>query len=306
APDFYGYDDFAFSVSDGKSAPAAERVYITINGVNDAPTAAPQSVATNEDAPAPVVLSGSDVEGVPLIYAVVTGPAHGTLSGTAPNLVYTPAANYNGPDGFTFRTSDGNLSSAVAAVSLVVNAVNDAPVANPQTLATNEDAAKALTLTGSDVDGDALTYMLITAPQHGSLTGTVPNLVYTPAPNYNGPDGFTFVVFDGKAQSATATVSFNVNSVNDAPTAAADSASVVRNSSANNIAVLSNDGDVDGDALTITSVTKPANGATSVAPGGKSVSYTPNKNYRGTEVFSYTVSDGRGGTANASVTVTVR
>ena len=70
--------------------------------------------------------------------------------------------------------------------------------------------------------------------------------------------------------------------------------------------MLSNDGDVDGDAMTVTAVTKPANGSTSVAPGGKSVSYTPNKNYRGTEVFTYTVGDGRGGTATANVTVTVK
>ncbi|HJQ31564.1 MAG TPA: Ig-like domain-containing protein [Pyrinomonadaceae bacterium] len=306
AANYSGPDSFTYVASDPQAQGPAATVSINVASVNDAPVANSQSVALAEDSTATVVLSGSDVEGDALSYAVVTGPAHGTLTGTAPNLVYTPAADYNGPDGFTFRTSDGQLSSAVATVSLNVNAVNDAPVANPQTLAGVEDAAKALTLTGSDVDGDALTYMLITAPQHGSLTGTVPNLVYTPAANYNGPDSFTFVVYDGQAQSQTATVNVNVASVNDAPTAVADTASVVRNSSANNIAVLSNDGDVDGDALTITSVTKPANGTTSVAPGGKSVTYTPNKNYRGTEVFTYTVGDGRGGTATANVTVTVK
>jgi hypothetical protein len=148
--------------------------------------------------------------------------------------------------------------------------------------------------------------MLITTPQHGSLTGTMPNLVYTPAPNYNGPDSFTFVVYDGKAQSATATVAFNVAAVNDAPVAVANTATVVKNSSAVNLAVLSNDSDVDGDALTITSVTQPANGSVSIAPGGKSVNYTPRRNFRGNDLFSYTVGDGRGGTATASVTVTVK
>jgi hypothetical protein len=70
--------------------------------------------------------------------------------------------------------------------------------------------------------------------------------------------------------------------------------------------VLSNDSDVDGDALTITSVTQPANGTVSIATGGKSVNYKPRQSYRGNDVFYYTVSDGRGGTATAPVTVTVK
>jgi hypothetical protein len=306
APDFYGYDDFAFSVSDGKSTPGAERVYITVNGVNDAPTAAPQSVTTNEDNAKLVFLYYSDPDGNPMTVTVVSGPSHGSLSGSGSTLTYTPAANYNGPDGFTFKVNDGAVDSNVAAVDITVNSVNDAPSSSNLTFTTNEDAAEPVTLTAADVDGDPLTYMLVTAPQHGSLSGTVPNLVYTPAPDYYGPDSFTFVVFDGKTQSANATVTFNVAAVNDAPAAVADAASVVRNSSAVGISVLANDRDVDGDALTVTSVTKPANGSTSVAPGGKSVNYTPNRNYRGTEVFSYTVGDGRGGTATATVTVTVK
>jgi Bacterial Ig domain len=305
-PNYNGPDSFSFRAYDGKAWSATVTVTINVSAVNDAPAANPQSVALGEDASGTVVLSGSDVDGDAVSYAVVGAPAHGSLSGTAPNLVYTPAPNYNGPDSFTFRVSDGSLSSAPATVSLSVNAVNDAPTANGQAVATNEDASKPFTLTGSDVDGDALTYMLVTVPQHGSLSGTVPNLVYTPAANYNGPDGFTFVVYDGRAQSASATVTISVASVNDAPVAVGDAASVAKNSSAVNIAVLSNDGDADGDALTVTSVTQPPNGTVSVAAGGKSVSYTPRRNYRGNDVFYYTVGDGRGGTATAAVTVTVK
>ncbi|HEX6184705.1 MAG TPA: Ig-like domain-containing protein [Pyrinomonadaceae bacterium] len=303
---YNGPDSFIFRVHDGKAWSEAVTVTINVAAVNDAPAANAQTAATSEDAAVAVVLSASDVDGDALGYTVVGAPAHGTLSGAAPNLVYTPAPNYNGPDSFGFKVNDGKADSNVATVSVVVNAVNDAPVANGQPLATNEDSAVAVTLTASDVDGDALTYMLITTPQHGSLTGTVPNLIYTPAPNYSGPDSFSFVVYDGKAQSATATVTFNVAAVNDAPVAVADVTSVFKNASAVNLALLSNDSDVDGDALTITSVTQPANGSVTIAPDGKSVNYTPRKNYRGNDLFYYTVGDGRGGTATASVTVTVK
>jgi hypothetical protein len=306
APNYNGPDSFTFKTGDGTAQSAAATINVSVAAVNDAPAASSQSIALGEDSPATVVLSGSDVDGDAVGYTVVSAPAHGSLSGTAPNLVYTPAPNYNGPDGFTFKTSDGSLNSAVATVSLAVNAVNDAPVANGQTLTTNEDSSASLTLTASDVDGDPLTYMLIAVPQHGSLSGTAPNLVYTPAANYYGADSFTFVVYDGTAQSATATVNVNVASVNDAPTAVADGVAVTRNSSANSIAVLSNDRDVDGDALSVKSVTQPGNGSVTVAAGGKSVLYTPQRNFRGNDLFSYTVGDGRGGTATASVTVTVR
>ena len=70
-------------------------------------------------------------------------PAHGTLSGTAPNLTYTPAANYNGADSFTFKVNDGTVDSAAATVSITVTAVNDAPVADAQSVTTAEDTATA-------------------------------------------------------------------------------------------------------------------------------------------------------------------
>ena len=88
--------------------------------------------------------------------------------------------------------------------------VNDAPVVDAQSLTTNEDTAKAITLAASDVDGDSLTY-IITGPSHGMLSGTAPNLTYTPAANYHGPDTFTFKVNDGTVDSAAATVSITVS-----------------------------------------------------------------------------------------------
>jgi hypothetical protein len=92
-------------------------------------------------------------------------------------------------------------------VSITVTAVNDPPTANPQAVSTPRDTAKAITLTGSDPDGNPLTYAIGTPPAHGALTGTPPNVTYTPAAGYVGPDSFTFTVNDGTVTSAPATVS---------------------------------------------------------------------------------------------------
>ena len=130
---------------------------------------------------------GSDADGNNLTFAVVSGPSNGTLgsigsvscTGTAPktcsaDVTYTPALNYNGSDSFTFKVNDGTLDSANATVSITVNAVNDAPVANAQSVSTNEDTAKTITLSGSDADGNALTFLSPRAPATGRWVRLAP------------------------------------------------------------------------------------------------------------------------------------
>ncbi len=111
-----------------------------------------QSVTTNEDAAAPIVLGASDPDGDTMAFTLLSAPAHGTLTGTAPSLTYTPEANFSGPDGFTFRVADTLVSSNVATVSITVLPMNDAPVANDQSVATDEDAALPILLTASDIE----------------------------------------------------------------------------------------------------------------------------------------------------------
>jgi hypothetical protein len=170
----------------------------------------PQAVTTPEDTARAITLTASDIDFDSLTYSIVTGPAHGALTGTPPDVTYTPAANYNGPDSFSFRAWDGQAFSAPATVSITVTAVNDPPVANPQSVTTPENTAVAITLTGSDPEGSPLSYAIGTGPAHGSLTGTPPSVTYTPSTGYLGPDSFTFTVNDGTATSAPATVSITV------------------------------------------------------------------------------------------------
>lgn len=216
---FYGADSFTYTISDGRGGAATATVSITVNAVNDAPIAMGQSLTTLEDIALAITLTGTDVEGSALTGTIVTPPAHGTLSGGGANLVYTPTANYSGPDSFTFKVNDGSVDSAPATVSITVNPVNDGPVANPQSLTTAYNTPVAVTLAGSDADGDALTFSVVSSPANGTLSGVLPNLVYTPATGSTGTVSLTFKVSDGALESATTTVTITVQAPVAAPAA---------------------------------------------------------------------------------------
>jgi len=148
---------------------------------------------------------------------------------------FVPDSDFNGTATLTYRAWDGTsgtagemadttvngggsaFSSGMANASVVVTPVNDAPVANAQSVTTVEDTAKTIILAGTDVDGSPLTYAVLTQPSQGTLSGTAPNLTYTPNPNANGGDSFTFQVKNGLLDSQVATVSITINPVNDAP-----------------------------------------------------------------------------------------
>ena len=214
---YYGADSFSFKVNDGELDSAEATVSITVGGINDPPVANDQSLTTDEDTAKAITLTASDQENDPLTYAVLSGPVHGTLSGSMPNLTYTPDANYYGPDAITFKARDGQADSNVATVIITVISVNDVPLADAQSLNTNEDTPLAITLTGSDIENSSLTYAVTIDPLHGTLSGMAPNITYTPSLNYSGADSFKFRVNDGELDSVEATISITVDAVNDAP-----------------------------------------------------------------------------------------
>ena len=315
AVNYNGPDGFTFTVNDGSLDSPSATVSITITAVNDPPVANNQSVGTAEDTPLAITLTATDVDGNPLTYGIANPPAHGTLSGTAPNVTYTPAATYNGPDSFTFTANDGALDSNVATVSVTVSNINNAPVANDQSVTSDEDIAKAITLAATDVDGNPLTYGIVTLPAHGTLSGTAPNMTYTPSTNYNGPDSFTFKANDGFLDSNEATVSITVTAANDAPVA--DPQSVSTPEDAPKTIILSAN-DLDNVSLTFTIVNLPAHGTLSaVVPdpctpdggGGylctATVTYTPTSNYNGSDSFTFKANDGTSDSNTASVSVGV-
>jgi large repetitive protein len=218
---------------------SAERTFtITVTRANHAPTAADQSVSTAEDTAKTITLTGGDPDGDSLSFSIVSGPQHGSLgaigavscsgspSACSAEVQYTPAANYNGPDSFTFKTNDGHLDSTTnGTISITVTPVNDAPVAADDSYPAREDAtlpvsaAQGVLANDSDPDGDALQATVVSLPAHGLLTLNPidGSFAYTPAPDFNGPDSFTYKASDGTATSNVATVTLAVAAVNDAP-----------------------------------------------------------------------------------------
>jgi hypothetical protein len=300
AANYTGAASFTFKANDGIIDSAPATVTITVTAVNDAPVATAQSVSTAKNTAKPITLAGTDVDGNPLTYATVTTPAHGTLSGTAPGVTYTPTNNYVGPDSFTFKANDGTLDSAAATVTITVTVSNAAPVATAQNVTTAEDTAKAITLQATDADGNPLTYAIITQPAHGTLSGAAPGVIYTPAANFSGVDGFTFKANDGLIDSAPATVAITVTAVNDAPVATAQNVSTAIDTAK---AITLQAADAEGGSLTYSTLTQPAHGTLSgTAPN---VTYTPTAGYTGADSFTFKANDGTLDSAAATVTITV-
>jgi len=278
---FSGPDSFTFKVNDGTTDSALTTLAITVTPVNDPP------VANN----------------IEITYSIVTQPSNGTLSGTEPNMTYTPNTNFHGLDGFTFKVSDGKMNSIPSAVSLVVTPTDDPPVANSDNVTVPEDSLSHILLTGSDPDGDPLTYTVLRAPIHGKLSGTAPSLTYTPDPNFSWLDSFTFRVNDGKTDSVPATIYVSVAAANDPPTAKDDKIKIKEDTPAT-IDVLANDIDVDNELLTVSEIKQGKGGSVTTNKDG-TLTYTPKANFYGTDTFTYTVMDRAGETDTATVTIEV-
>ena len=292
----------------------------TLMILNRAPLANNDAYTTAEDTAltifAPGVLSNdTDPDGNSLIVVPLSGPTHGTLTLNANgSFAYAPAANFYGTDSFTYRASDGDLLSGVATVILTVTPVNDPPVAQPDRYTINEDTVLAVNAPGvlgndSDIDGDVLSAALVNGPSHGAVTlNSDGSFNYTPATNFHGVDSFTYRANDGQTNSGNATVTITVNPVNDAPVAVNDDQYITLEDTKLDVpavsGVLTNDFDVDGDALTAILASTPTNGVLALNASGAFV-YLPNTNFHGTDYFTYRVTDGFATSEVATVTITV-
>jgi hypothetical protein len=213
---FAGTDSFTFTVSNktNKSTPAT----VTLNVAAGTPTAKAQTVSTAHATAAAITLTGADPDSpsLPLTFAVVASPANGALSGlntTTGAVTYTPNANFQGTDSFTFTVSNGTNTSAPATVTLKV--APGTPIANAQTVSVVVSTPIKITLTGSDPDVPSLTltFAIATGPTHGvlgSLNTATGVVTYTPNAKYSGTDSFTFTVSNGTNKSAPATVTLNI------------------------------------------------------------------------------------------------
>ncbi|BCD99391.1 hypothetical protein MARGE09_P3593 [Marinagarivorans cellulosilyticus] len=281
---------------------------------NQAPVASNANLAVTEDTATAATLGVSDADNDTLTYTITSNPSNGVLSGTAPNLTYTPADNFNGSDSFSFSANDGTFDSNIATVSITVSAVNDAPVATADSATTGEDSSVIVDVLANDSDIDsslnATSVAIVSAPSQGStsINSTTGAITYTPTANSNGSDSFTYTVNDAEgATSNSATVSITITAANDAPVATADSTTTDEDTSVL-VDVLANDSDIDSalNAASVAIVSAPSQGNTSINTTTGAITYTPTANSNGSDSFTYTVNDAEGATSNtATVSIAI-
>jgi VCBS repeat-containing protein len=315
---FSGVDTFTYRANDGDTNSNLATVTITVVGTNDAPIARDDQYSTPEDTvlviAAPGVLANdSDPDGDVLATVIASLPANGwlilNLNG---GFTYTPNTNFSGVDSFTYRASDGSITSQVATVTITVVGANDPPVARDDHYTTPEDTSLVVVAPGvlandSDPDGNILSTLLPTTPIHGTLVLNVDgDFTYTPQADFHGVDVFTYRASDGITNSEIATVTITVVGTNDAPVAQNDQYTTPENTVlvVTALGVLTNDNDVDGDVITAILAGSPTNGLLTLSSNG-GFTYTPNTNFNGLDSFTYRANDGQTDSGLATVTINV-
>ncbi|MEE3232955.1 MAG: Ig-like domain-containing protein [Candidatus Latescibacterota bacterium] len=288
---FNGTDSFTWKFSDGIIASAIGTVSITVTAVdNDAPTATSKSVSGDEDKVQTIVISGSDPDGDNLRYIFSAYPSNGSVSLSGNTVTYTPSQNFNGSDSFSFYVSDGNLNSSNATVSITVNAVDDIPEAESQTVTVTSGVPKTIILSGVDIEGNALSYEIVkrSNPSAGDIFLSGNQVIYTPNENFVGSESFTFVVSDGTLTSKEGVVSILTDPDNSYVPQAISQVVKVNEDTDQSIVLFGSD--LDGNVLTYALSNNPLHGV--VVLKGNTITYRPALNFSGMDSLFFTVSDG--------------
>jgi VCBS repeat-containing protein len=317
-PNYNGPDVFTYQVCDTDGDCATATVTVTVNPVDDIPVAVNDVNTTNEDVPVNGNVSTNDTPSGDCantwsLVGTDGGAAHGSVTmNTDGTYTYTPDANYNGTDVFTYKLCDCDGDCPTATVTITINPVNDVPVAVNDVNTTNEDnPVNGNAATNDTPSGDcANTWSLVGADggaAHGSVTmnanGTY---TYTPDANYNGTDVFTYKLCDCEGDCSTATVTITVNPVNDVPVAVND---VITTNEDNPVTGNAATNDTpSGDCANTWSLVGTNGGAahgTVTMNTNGTYTYTPAANYNGTDVFNYKLCDCEGDCSTATVTITI-
>ncbi|WP_417258747.1 cadherin-like domain-containing protein [Celeribacter sp.] len=309
APDYNGPVTIDYTVVDGQGGEDDGQAVISVGAVNDAPVANDDEDTTLEDTAITVDLIGNDTDpdGDTLTVINATVPAdQGTLVDNGDGTVtFTPAPDFNGEATISYEISDGNGGTDTGVHTVNVTPVDDAPVTEDDTATTPEDTAVTIDVLDNDTDpdGQPLTISDATVPADQGTVEIVGNeLVFTPAPDFNGPATITYTAQDPDGNETPGTVTVDVTPVNDAPDAVDDTASTDFNTAVT-IDVLDNDTDVDGDDLKVVAATSP-DGTVDINADG-TITFTPTDGFEGETTITYTIEDDGGLQDTAEVTVTV-
>ncbi|MFT5526162.1 MAG: hypothetical protein ACI9HK_004135 [Pirellulaceae bacterium] len=314
---FNGNDQFRYTLSDGFGGTDTATVQVSISAVNDSPVGNNDTRSTNEDeqldlTAANLLQNDTDIDGNQLVLSGVAGTDVQLFgAGNSAFVRYTPADNFFGTHSFTYTLSDGNSGTATATVTVNVSSVNDPPTLGNDSATVLEDStANPILVLANDSfapdTGESLSILSATTPSHGSVSIFATTIHYTPIADFAGNDSFGYTVSDGIGGTESATVSVTVSGINDPPTASDDNFTVAINNT-DSLDVTANDSILpdSGETFILLSVTSPSQGGAAVISGDE-VIYTPPTDYSGPEQFSYTVSDGNGGTDTATVSIDVQ
>ena len=287
-----GADVLTYVVSDGSATDTAT-IYVEVVLVNDAPVALADTAYVDEDESVVVDVLANDRDGNDDDLSILEfeQASHGAVVQVEDGLKYTPARDYFGADQFAYVVTDGSKVSE-AVVYIIVQAVNDPPVAVADTVVTaeNEGVAVNAAANDTDADGDVLTVRVVSQPANGTAAVTSEGIIlYQPTQHFSGADRFEYEVSDGQAV-AKAFVEVTVEGRNDAPVAVADSVDTEEDVPVV-VRPLANDVELDGDPLWVVGIGKAAHGV-AVLTDSVSIRYTPTQDYNGSDSFAYFVTDG--------------
>ena len=305
-------DSYTYTISDGNGGSDSGVVFITVTPVNDAPVANDDSATTMEGGSitTDVLLNDMDAEMATL---TVTGATPGNNGFTSVNsdgtITYTHDGSETTSDSYSYTISDGNGGSDSGVVSITVTPVNDAPVAYDDSATTSEDTAVTVAVSANDTAVNGLVVptsaAVLNSPSNGSLVNNGDGTItYTPNPNFNGTDTFSYTIADDDGATDSAIVSITVTPVNDAPVVTGNPDATTDEGGSVTTDVLSNATDADGDPLTVTVDTQGTNGLASVNSDG-TITYTHDGSETTSDSYTYTISDGNGGSDSGVVFITV-
>ncbi|MFO0745028.1 MAG: Ig-like domain-containing protein [Myxococcota bacterium] len=302
-------DAFTYEVCDAGGLCASANVTVHVGVSDQAPDAADDAATTHVDEAVSIAVleNDSDPDNDPLTLTQVTRPSHGTAVIEGDAARYTPEPGFAGQDAFVYTVCDDLGACATATVTVLVEARdNRPPTAADDVVSTTVATPVTLdpTVNDLDPDGDPLTVDgIATPPQHGTAIFTDDSVTYTPAAGFVGTDSFEITIADGHGGSDTSRVTVVVATDENVAPVAVDDAYDVPVSGASTLDVTANDTDQNGDDLVIVDVVQPRQGTVTIAADGRLV-YTPKPGAHGTDRFSYTISDGRGGSDSADVVLT--
>ena len=312
AEGFTGLDTVTYTISDGAGGTSSATLSVTVELGAVAPVAVNDGVGAIEDTLLEninVLANDRDANGDALTVTSAVSAAGGVVTINADgSLNYLPPADFNGEDTITYSISDGNDGVSSATLTITVAGVNDAPVVTPGTLETLEDTNIAqLNVLANviDVDGDPITLVSVESSAGGTLTlnddGTVN---YVPAANYFGSDTLTYTATGSAGEAITGSITIDILSVNDAPVVAGERISTQEDTPVDNIVVLTNDSDIEGDALRVTDAIS-INGGSVEINEDNTLTYTPPADFNGEDTIEYTVTDAGGASTVGGVLVAV-